>query len=453
VTERFRAAVSRALAHPHAVLAAGVVLIAGCEYGREQLRGVSWAFVELAIAALVLALVWPARSRLLLLPLLGVALALSLAWIAARAHATLGLDFEWREVYAREGQALLDGRYPRSEYPAGAVSLFAVEAWLGGTKTHFTHALLMVPFQLASVAAVWSLRTRWSAWFAAVLAFWPMNAWFWEYRFDLVPTGLLAVGLALAWRRHWALAGIALGLGAAVKWTPALAVPPLLAYLAFSRQSREAIRLALGVAASVAFVYVPYLASSPSPLWAAYSTQGGRSITDESLWHLLLRPLGVEGRHNFGYPLFGSVRPPEWADATAIAVQVALLLGLTVLAARGCSLRAAVALAAMTPVVFLVTNRVFSVQYFVLLLAAWAIGAALLAAGEREALILTLAALAATVANVLIIPYPVHRAHVWEIASAVRFALGIGVTAWLVLRASRLSSSSAERRARLPARC
>src|SRR5262249_56903516 len=109
-------------------------------------------------------------------------------------------------------------------------------------------------------------------------------------------------------------------------------------------RSPEEIRLRSGLAACAAFVYVPYLAWSPSPLWAAYSTQGGRSITDESLWHLFLRPLGVEGRHNFGYPLFGSVRPPEWADATAIAVQVALLLGLTVLAARGCSLRAAVGL-------------------------------------------------------------------------------------------------------------
>src|SRR5262249_8766384 len=271
--------------------------------------------------------------------------------------------------------------------------------------------------------------------------------------FDLVPTGLLAVGLALAWRRHWALAGIALGLGSAGEWAPALPVPPPIAHPARSPPSRRAGPPAPRGGPARALPVGPSPAWSPSPLWAAYSTQGGRSITDESLWHLLLRPLGVEGRHNFGYPLFGSVRPPEWADATAIAVQVALLLGLTVLAARGCSLRAAVGLAAMTPVVFLVTNRVFSVQYFVLLLAAWAIGAALLAAGEREALILTLAALAATVANVLIIPYPVHRAHVWELASAVRFALGIGVTAWLVLRASRLSSSSAERRARLPARC
>ena len=174
VTVRLPAGVTRFLANPHAVLAAGVVLIAACEYGREELRSVRWAFVELAIAALVLALVWRSRGRLRLLPVLAVTVALNIAWIVVRAHASLGLDFEWRDVYARQGQLLIDGQYPLSEYPAGAVSLFGLEAWLGGTKTHFVHAFLMVPFQLATVAAVWSLRTRWSPWFAAVLAFWPL---------------------------------------------------------------------------------------------------------------------------------------------------------------------------------------------------------------------------------------------------------------------------------------
>jgi hypothetical protein len=100
-------------------------------------------------------------------------------------------------------------------------------------------------------------------------------------------------------------------------------------------------------------------------------------------------------------------------------------------------MRAAVALAAMMPVVFLVTNRVFSVQYFVLLLAAWLLAAALLVVSGREAIGVTLVALTATAASALILPYPLHRPHVWEAASVVRFALGIALTAWLVLRASR----------------
>jgi hypothetical protein len=416
----------------------GVALVALCEYAREEVHVTRWVFVELALAAVVLLLVWPGRDRLRLAPVLAVALALNVAWIVVRAHASLGLDNEWRVVYARQGQLLIHGHYPLSEYPAGAVSLFGLEAWLGGTKTHFVHAFLMVPFQLATVGAVWSLRTRWSPWFAAVLAFWPLNAWFWEYRFDLVPTALLAVGLALAWRKHWAAAGVVLGLGAAVKWSPAFAWPALLAYLVCSRQLREALRLTLGAAAALAVVYVPYLSWSFHAVLHAYSEQGGRSITDESAWHLLLRPLGVEGRHNFAVPQFTSVRPPGWADAAAIIVQIALLVGITWLAARAATLRSAVVLAAMMPVVFLVANRVFSVQYFVLLLAAWLLAAALLVGTDREAALVTLVALAATGANVLILPYSLRHAHVWELASVVRFALGIALTAWLVVRASRL---------------
>jgi hypothetical protein len=159
-----------------------------------------WALVEVAVAAVVLTYVWGRRERLRLEPLLFIALVLEVGWIAIRIHETLGPDFEWRDLYAGQGQELLDGSYPRSEYPTGAVSQFAVEALLGGSHTHVVHALLMVPFQLATVAAIWSLKTRWSAWFAAVVAFWPLNARFWEFRFDLVPAALLAVGLALSYR-------------------------------------------------------------------------------------------------------------------------------------------------------------------------------------------------------------------------------------------------------------
>ena len=45
---------------------------------------------------------------------------------------------------------------------------------------------------------------------------WPLNAYAWEFKFDLVPAALLAVGLALAYRERFGLAGLVLGIGAAV---------------------------------------------------------------------------------------------------------------------------------------------------------------------------------------------------------------------------------------------
>ena len=119
---------------------------------------------------------------------------------------------------------MLDGTYPRSEYPTGAVALFALETWLGGEPPHVLHAATMLGFHLAAVAAIWSVGTRWSAWLAAFVAVWPLNLFHWEFRYDLAPTAFLVVGLVLALRERWALAGVALGVGAALKWSPALAL-------------------------------------------------------------------------------------------------------------------------------------------------------------------------------------------------------------------------------------
>src|SRR5262249_53286591 len=151
--------------------------------------------------------------------------------------------------------------------------------------------------------------------------------------------------------------------------------------------------------------------------------QGGRSITDESVWHLPLRVLGLEGRHGYDHPQFSSVDPPGWADTLAIVVQVGVLVALTGLAARARTLSGAIAIAALAPVAFLATNRVFSVQYFVVFLVAWAICVALVCETTRQTLVATAVMGAATVANALIVPVPIPRPHAWELMSVIRFSL------------------------------
>jgi hypothetical protein len=94
-----------------------------------------------------------------------------------------------------------------------------------------------------------------------------------------------------------------------------------------------------------------------------------------------------------------------------------------------------VALAALTPAVFLLTNRVFSSQFLVLLVAVWAFAAALVVGSEREQLAVGLGIAGATFANALVHPYELPFA--WQLASLVMFVLAVGVTAWLVVRASR----------------
>jgi len=418
------------------VLGAAVAIVLAAEYLRGIVDPVPWFPLQVAVASAALALVWRRRDELRLAPLLAVAFVLQVGWVLVRLHA----DFQSPEqvyVYAPQGQALLDGDYPPSEYPLAAVLLFALEASLGGARSHLVHAFVMVPFQLVIVASLWSLRTRWSAWFTAFTAFWPVNAWFWEFRFDLAPTALLVVGLALAWRRHWVLAGAALSLGFAVKWTPGLALVPLIAYLVARRETRSALRLASGAAATLAVLYGPFLVWSAGDVLAAYSLQAGRNITDESIWHLLLRLFDLEGRRGQGQPLFESVDPPAWANVASVVVQVATLAGVVWLAARSRTLRGAVVLAALMPVIFLITNRVFSVQWFALMLPAWSLAAAVIADSWRDAVAAGLVAAAATIANALILPVPIEYPYVWELMSAARFGLASGLTVWLIVRAVR----------------
>src|SRR5262249_20619049 len=145
------------------------------------------------------------------------------------------------------------------------------------------NAVLMIPFQLVTVSAVWMCRTRWSAWLAALVALWPMNAYFWEFRFDLVGAALLAARLVAPLRGPPGWAGALLGLGAAVKWTPALSAAALAIWLVASHRRRDTRRLVAGFVGAFAVVTLPFLAWNADNVLAAYSTQGGRTITGESL--------------------------------------------------------------------------------------------------------------------------------------------------------------------------
>jgi hypothetical protein len=60
--------------------------------------------------------------------------------------------------------------------------------------------------------------------------------------------------------------------------------------------------------------------------------------------------------------------------------------------------------------VFLLTNRVFSSQFLVLLVAVWAVAAALVVVSAREQLAVGIAMAGATFANALVHPYTVSGA-------------------------------------------
>lgn len=422
--------------HPLVALGVGAALVVGLDAGRVNTATpeYGWLLIEGAVAAVALLIAWRGQERLRLPGLLLVALAFQAALVALDLAAGAPAD-HGTDLYAQQGQALLDGNYPHSEYPTGAVLLFAVEAGLGGGSTRTANAVVMIPFQLLAVAAIWACRTRWSAWLAALVAFWPFARNFWELTFDLVPAALLAWGLVLALRERFVLAGALLGLGAAVKWTPALSLAALLVWLVASGRPRDAARQALAAICVFAVLTVPFLAWSPHEVLAAYRMQAGRTIIAESLPYL---PLHWLGRATVWEDLTHAAHVPSWANGAATAVQLILVLATLALAALVRGRRASgVAVAALVPVVFLVTNRIFSAQFLLVLLPAWAIAIALLARSRREQLALGAAAACASLANAFVFPYGLPEPLSWQTCSTLLFALAIGLTAWLLVRAYR----------------
>ena len=427
--------------HPHLALL-GVVCGAlatepAVQAGRDAASTLEYAGAavglvgRMTIALVGVFIAWEGQKRLRLAPVLGCALLLGAGWIAL--HLLLGVEPDQDlAFYGEDGRAVLDGTYPRSEYPTGAVALFALETWLGGAPPHVLHAATMLGFHLVTVAAIWSVGTRWSAWLAAFVAVWPLNLFHWELRYDLAPTAFLVVGLVLALRKRWGLAGIALGVGAALKWSPALALLGLVAWLVSRRDGRSAVSLTGGFAVAFAVLTVPFLAWDAGNVLGAYELQGDRGVTGESVWYL---PLAVAGVATAGANPSDDAGVGAGLNVAITLVQVVLVAALVVLAARARSRGHAVALAALAPAAFLLTNRVFSSQFLVLLVAVWALAAALVVASDREQLAVGLAIAGATFANALVHPYTAPVA--WQLASAVMFALAIGVTAWLVLDATR----------------
>jgi hypothetical protein len=429
-------------ADPHVVLAGVAGTAVFCEFMTQHSGSSVWMMLAAVVSLAGLLVVWRRQDELRLVPLLVLALAFQLAWIGVDlALDVTSLDSE--ELYRRWGNALLDGHYPDSQYPPGAVLLFALDALLGGGPTRTSHAFVMVPFTLLVVCGVWALRTRTSRWLAAVAALWPLNAFFWEFRFDLVPTALLVLGLLLALRERWMLSGAFLGLGAAVKWTPGLAFAMLVVWLLASRRTRDLARHVSAFACVFLVLHLPFLLWSPDETLYAYRYFNGQGITGESLWYLLLAPVGLATANLQEFWLPADV--PHWADPVTVVVQILLLAALAVAAirARG-SVRAVAAIAATAPVLFLLTNRVFSPQYLVLMLAAWAFAGAVVLESRRDQLALGLLAIGATTANAFVYPYTLYQHNLWRLASAALFALGfvacVGIV-WRALSVSRVDAS------------
>src|SRR5436190_10515296 len=155
----------------YTILAIGAGLVLVLEYLRGSATfntSPAWPIVEALVAGAALLAVWPSRTELRLAPILILGGAFQLGWIAIHLHLGVHGDHDPNGLYSAQGEALLHGENPHSEYPPGAVALFALDTWLGGGTARTANAFLMIPFQLLCVAGIWALRTQWTPWLSGV---------------------------------------------------------------------------------------------------------------------------------------------------------------------------------------------------------------------------------------------------------------------------------------------
>jgi hypothetical protein len=419
--------------------AAVVIAVESVRGGATSGASPGWLTVEVLVMSTALVVAWSAQEQLRLAALLAIAAAYALGIVLV--HEAVGIPSDTDgAVYARQGNDLLDGDYPRSEYPVGAVLLFGLDALIGGASMRTTHGLLMIPFLLAASGAIWLLNTDWSAWLAAVFALWPADLYFVHMRFDIVVVALLVLGLLFALREQWMTAGALLGIGAAVKWSPALACAVLVLWLVASRRPRDALRHAFAFVAAFVAISLPFALWQAGDVFAAYTKQSTRGITAESMPYLPLRLIGLAEPGASG-ELQDPAEVPAWADGAAVALQLLFVFAIVLLVVWShATLDGAVAAAAIAPAVFLLTNRVFSPQFALVVLAAWVVASSLLARSRAEQLLLAAAAMLATFANALVMPGFVSS---WTGWSGLYFCLSLGLTAWLLLAVLRRASDRA----------
>ena len=211
---------------------------------------------------------------------------------------------------------------------------------------------------------------------------WPANAFYWEFKYDVVPAALLAVGLVLAWRERWALSGIVLGIGTLVKWTPALAVVAFVVWLVAGRRFRLAAMHCAGRGGNGR--------NRLSPVSRLESERGGgRVLAPERPQdharvrrYLLLRPFDlahVRTHISFRPAPRAGRTPRPWPSRCSRCSSCSPRPR-----GRGAASAQRPSLAACAPAVFLLTNRIFSLQFVVVLFAAWATAAALVVRTRRE---------------------------------------------------------------------
>jgi uncharacterized membrane protein len=258
-----------------------------------------------------------------------------------------------------------DGAVPL-EYPVltGAMVAAAagVTSWLAGgsddidrSRTFFDVTVVMLAG--CALLATWAIartagRRPWDAMLFAVAPGLLLTAYI---NWDLLPAALTACSL-LAWaRRRPGLSGVLLGLGIAAKFYPLFLLGPFLLLCLRAGRMRAFGRMLLGAAVAWTVVNLPVALRWPDGWASFYTMSRTRDASFGSPWYALDRS--------------GWVIPSNWLSAVSAGSFALLCVGIGVLA-LGAPRRPRVGqLAFLVVAAFTITNKVYSPQYVLWLIA------------------------------------------------------------------------------------
>jgi uncharacterized membrane protein len=175
---------------------------------------------------------------------------------------------------------------------------------------------------------------------------------------DLFAIAALVVGLLAFERRRDGTAGVAFGVGGAIKLFPLVVVPPLAMYRWTHGDRRGAQHLLVAAAATFALLNLPVAVLNPSGWWWPYAFQSRRDPTWGTAWLYGFRALGL--------PIHG----PAGAHLATVVSAAALLGGMAWLLAVTVHRRIdPFGAAAAAVAIFVLCNKVYSPTYDVWLVA------------------------------------------------------------------------------------
>ena len=276
-------------------------------------------------------------------------------------------DFD-TTYYFEYGKMFLSGIYPQMEYPTGALLLFSLLSWPAKNVEVFRllFPLLQLPFTLLISWILYSFGKRYNNTYASTLfiiifALSPATNWLWFHRYDDIAISLFLLSLYYLPLNN--IKGtLATTLGFTIKWVPIFSWPAhLILWLKQRAYQKVLMSITLGLVLIVALL-LPFYLTDKETFTHTYKTQLNRSINGESLYY------AVEGTLDDDLPPYGYPEEPFFTDTHIFLFTIIVALGWLLYLIFRVSAQNVTLFAALSLILFIVTNKIYSTQYIIWIL-------------------------------------------------------------------------------------